>query len=361
MKSSGTCRLQSNTSNMKRAQTDTPNAANHTRVFDLPMGKHAHLGDKGEHGEHAAISAAVSDGVPSDVFVDRDPCLEPLVLAILTATETTASDWIVPEGLQRLFGMNVEDVLERAAENEDLQIAVANARNIADKWQQVIGTGKPPTLRDQGDLCLIYRWAIDISWSAMGAVARGAQYDVPCNNGNVHPIYVKGIARATELQGVVALHFDTDNYTFILSGVPQPTPDVTDIIRRLHAGEGSELVVDGNDEVQLLPVEFVGCPEDSTQLMGLTDLLGLESKLRGYRVEAVGGNCAAAIDLNGIRAAAQGFAVVRYRSIFSINPPGRWNFHDEKGNQWLRLTVLHKGRVQFGIELGNAYHKACKE
>lgn len=295
---------------------------------------------------------------PGDVLVDQDPCLTPIVLALRTVPETKDQTWTVDERLQHLFDMNLAEVFDWARDNHELQIGVADKTNIEDKWGQVIGTGKPPVLEGDGDFCVIYHWAVNLSWQMMGASARKAQYDVPCGTGNAHPIYVKGIGRVTELHGLVALHFDFGDRTFILSGTPHPTPIAVETIRRLHAGEGVEVNVDGSDEVQLLPVEFVGRHDTSTALMGLDLLVG--SQTPTYRVTKAAGNCAVAIDLEGIRAEAMGYAVVRYRSMFTKNPPGKWNFHDEKGNQWLRLTVRKGGRVEFGIELGNAHHKACK-
>jgi hypothetical protein len=330
-----------------------------TRVFDLSMGLPAKL-DQTVDARNATVPALSADppAIPTDAVVDQDPCLLPVVVAMRTAPNTRDQTWTVDPAVQHLFDLDLDAAFAWARDNHELQIGLATADDIVAKWQKIVGKGEPPELTPR-DYCIIYRWAVDFEWARMGAGARTALFDVPCGGGNCLPIYVKGAARATELHGLVALHFDAGDRSFVLSGAPHPSTTIVETVRRLHAGEGRSVPVGPEDEVQLIPVEFVGCPETSTALMGLGRLVG--STTETHEVVAAAGNCAVAIDVQGIRAEAMGYVIVRYRSIaVNVNPPGRWNFHDEKGNQWLRLTVIKDGRVEFGIELGNRHHKPGK-
>jgi hypothetical protein len=339
------------------------------RVFDLAMGAEM-TGAGYANATHEATSTPTKDTTPADaapeatdVWVGHMPCCRPLA-ASLMLTDRLPKEWVSKDPMVlELLKRPIEEVYRWLQENQELQVAIVDHTTVEDKWRQLFGDmpGRP-TLEPHLELAALYKWGVEWSWGQLGARAKNETSTSPARGGGSaqrsQAFTVDRLKQYRELDGETVIEFRTGDRTVMLSGLPLPPGRELEhrrlAVAALHEdpGAGTENRAGPDDQIEMLPVVFGG---DGTARMGIDRMIGTASTDGMCVVTRVAGNCATSITVDGIKAEAMAFMVVRYRSM-GFKQQRRFQFHDGKGNQWVRLTVWKAGEVEWQIEMGNSCH-----
>ena len=353
----------------------TPEAEERTmatkRVFDLAMGAEMTL--PGYANATHEPSTPTRDVTPADeapeatdVWVGHMPCCRPLA-GSLRLTDRLPKEWVSKDPMVlELLQRPIEEVYRWLQENQELQVAIVDHTTVEDKWRQLFGDmpGRP-TLEPKLELAALYKWGVELSWGQLGARAKNEISTSPARGGGSgqrsQAFTVDRLKQYRELEGETVIEFRIGDRTVMLSGLPlRPGPDLEhrrQAVAALHEdpGAGTEHRAGPGDQIEMLPVVFGG---DGTARMGIDRMLGTASTDGMCVVTRVAGNCATSITVDGIKAEAMAFMVVRYGYVVGMGfkQQRRFRFHDGKGNQWVRLTVWKAGEVEWQIEMGNSCH-----
>lgn len=313
------------------------------------------------------------------IFVNHEVCLRPLVAAL--RCEVPGSNWKSEDDLvSEMLTEDLGPTFEWLEANMEMSIAIANHETIKDKYLDVMGTLQGCPKLNHNEWAALYKWEIDKMWNCMNVSARIAKEAVAScgGRGRTKPIELRGSAtpmKMVDLPGIAETYvFDSprDGRRVLISGFPFAPHEmplgrsVPEHIQNSVQQHNNIYQLEEDDHMQILPPSFclrmipVMCTGDSktaTATMGLDKLLNAQTEDGNMYVKSVCGSFATAIDEEGIQAAAQAYAVVATRSFMQPqNAKGPVELYNERGNQYILLTIYKDGKIEWQIGMNDSCH-----
>lgn len=286
-------------------------------------------------------------------FVNGDVFLRWICVMLRCAEQCKGREW--KSGNPRVQAMleaplHVEYAsMER---NGALSAGIAGSDTVREEWPKVFGDGmEPPDLGDD-EFIVMFRYELEVLWSAMGIRSSRCNESVGCRHGQAQPIKLEGGVDVHVPPGGLPLIFRFQMHegrSLYLSGMAcgeDPGHQMTGSAA-MHLG-GAALCFERKDCIlKMLPVTK-RCNSDE---MGIRAIERSQTTDGVVTVVEAKGECSGGITFEGVSAVAKGYAISILRCWESSE--GAYQFYDRQGNQSVLMTIADaRGVVEFQMGFG---------